>query len=69
MIWCAGTCILLSQFGAWGAWRVNRMYTWIVQGSDYVEFILIRILEVILIPIRILQAIAGGPGTYGTTID
>lgn len=45
------------------------MYTWIVQGSDYVEFILFRILEVILIPIRILQAIAGGPGVYGNPIE
>lgn len=44
------------------------MYTWVVQGSDWFEFIFFRILEVLLIPVRILQAIAGGPGTYGTEV-
>lgn len=45
------------------------MYTWIVETEDWMSFILVRVLEVFLIPVRIIQAIVGGPGTYGTTID
>ena len=42
------------------------MYYWVVQGDGLIEFIIMRILEALFIPLRILQAIAGGPGVYGT---